>query len=71
MSTPFADPPDQLGCVVPAESTGSNSLSGGGGFSPDECTDVFHDGEFVGDLRTVELADGFAELVYAPVPSEG
>lgn len=43
------------------------------GFSR-ECCEVFHEGEFVGDLREVELteSDGrpFAELVYAPLPPD-
>ena len=63
--TPNGMPPDQTE-VLP-----------GGGWSMEiaehgRC-EVFHDGEFVGDARTVEVtnADGrpFAELLWAPVPS--
>jgi hypothetical protein len=49
-------------------------LSAEPGLSP-ECREVFHDGEFVGDARTIEVthADGdpLAELAWASVPSEG
>lgn len=39
------------------------------GFSR-ECAEVFADGEFQGDARTIEITDTRARVVYAPVPPE-
>lgn len=32
--------------------------------------EVFCDGQFLGDAEGIEVVAGYAELIYAPVPSE-
>jgi hypothetical protein len=71
MCTSESEVPDRGWAVV---SDGSGAVvENVEGFSR-ECSEVFRDGEFVGDNRRLErtVANGkpFVELIYAPVPSE-